>query len=210
MGNQETRGPVDPGCVEVRSAAGRYDDFYEVVGVKKPGGKGCWCMAYRDSRVPPEDRPEHMRTFCETDPGPGVLVYVDDVVAGWCSIAPRSTYRRLMSSRTIPFVDDRDAWAAVCFVVRTGYRKRGLMHHLLAGAVEHARAHGAEVVEGYPADVGPERVDVISGYVGTVGMFEAAGFHRAAETSGVSGGRRRWVMRKELTTDGGAAPAVAG
>jgi GNAT superfamily N-acetyltransferase len=210
MADQETRGPVDPGRVEVRSAVGRYDDFYEVVGVKKPGGKGCWCMAYRDSRVPPEDRPEHMRTLCATDPGPGVLVYVDDVVAGWCSIAPRSTYRRLMSSRTIPFVDDRDAWAAVCFVVRTGYRKRGLMHHLLAGAVEHARAYGAEVVEGYPADVGPERVDVISGYVGTVRMFEAAGFHRAAETSGVSGGRRRWVMRKELTTDGGAAPAVAG
>ena len=77
---------------------------------------------------------------------------------------------------------------AVCFVVRAGYRKRGLMHHLLAGAVEHARAHGAEVVEGYPADTGPDRVDVISGYVGTVRMFEAAGFERAAETGGVSGG----------------------
>ncbi|GAA4722161.1 Acetyltransferase (GNAT) family protein [Promicromonospora umidemergens] len=199
MEDQGARRPAEIGeRIEVRPAVGRYDDFYEVVGVKKPGGKGCWCMSYRDSRVPVESRPGYMRDLCATDPGPGVLVYLDDVVVGWCSIAPRSTYRRLVNTRTIPFVDDRDAWVAVCFVVRAGYRKRGLMHHLLAGAVEHARAHGAEVVEGYPADVGPDRVDTTSGYVGTVGMFEAAGFHRAAETAGVSGGRRRWVMRREL------------
>ena len=211
MGNERARWPTDPDVrVEVRSAVGRYDDFYEVVGVKKPGGKGCWCMAYRDSRVSSADSPGYMQNLCAAEPGPGVLGYVNDVVAGWCSIAPRSTYRRLMNSRTIPFVDERDAWVAVCFVVRAGYRKRGLMHHLLAGAVEHARAHGAEVVEGYPADTGPDRVDVISGYVGTVRLFEAAGFQRAAETGGVSGGRRRWVMRKELTEAGGAAPAASG
>jgi GNAT superfamily N-acetyltransferase len=211
MGNERARWPTGPDVrVEVRSAVGRYDDFYEVLGVKKPGGGGCWCMSYRDSRVRNEERPGYMRNLCETEPGPGVLVYVDDVVAGWCSIAPRSTYRRLMNSRTIPFVDDRDAWVAVCFVVRAGFRRHGLMHQLLAGAVEHARSYGAEVVEGYPADTGPDRVDVISGYVGTVRMFEAAGFERAAETSGVSGGRRRWVMRKELTADGGAASAPAG
>ncbi len=97
MGNQGAQ-PAGPGeRIEVRPAVGRYDDFYEVVGVKKPGGKGCWCMAYRDSRVAQEDRPGHMRDLCATEPGPGVLVYVDDVVAGWCSIAPRSTYRRLMN-----------------------------------------------------------------------------------------------------------------
>lgn len=211
MGNSRAQRTAEAGeRIDVRPAVGRFDDFFEVVGVKKPGGGGCWCMSYRDSRVRNDERPGYMRDLCETEPGPGVLVYVDDVVAGWCSIAPRSTYRRLMHSRTIPFVDDRDAWVAVCFVVRAGYRKRGLMHHLLAGAVEHARAHGAEVVEGYPADVGPDRVDVISGYVGTVRMFEEAGFERAAETSGVSGGRRRWVMRKELTVDAGAASATAG
>jgi len=210
MGNSSAQRTAEAGeRIDVRPAVGRYDDFYEVVGVKKPGGGGCWCMSYRDSRVRNEERPGYMRDLCESEPGPGVLVYVDDVVAGWCSIAPRSTYRRLMNSRTIPFVDDRDAWVAVCFVVRAGYRKRGLMHHLLAGAVEHARAHGAEVIEGYPAEVGADRVDVISGYVGTVRLFEAAGFHRAAETGGVSGGRRRWVMRRELTPDE-VPPAAAG
>ncbi|SER07700.1 GNAT family N-acetyltransferase [Microlunatus flavus] len=145
------RFPVDhEPAVDVRPALGRFDDFAAVVGTQRPGARGCWCMAYRDSRVATEDRPEHMRAECATEPGPGVLVYVDDVVAGWCSIAPRSRYRRLLGSRTIPVLDERDAWAAVCFVVRAGYRKHGLMHVLLAGAVDHAATCGAEVVEGYP------------------------------------------------------------
>lgn len=155
-------------------------------------------MSYRDSRVGNAERPGYMRTECDTEPGPGVLVYVDDVVAGWCSVAPRSRYRRLLNSRTIPILDDADAWPAVCFVVRTGYRKHGLLHELLAGAVQHARTHGAEVVEGYPVESGGARADAISGYVGSVELFEAAGFERASSTTGHSGGRPRWLMRLDL------------
>jgi GNAT superfamily N-acetyltransferase len=185
-------------AIEVRPALGRYEDFATVVGSRRPDADGCWCMAYRDSRIPGPERPAYMRAECATEPGPGVLAYVDDDVAGWCSIAPRARYRRLLNSRTIPILDDRDAWVAVCFVVRAGFRGHGLMHPLLRGAVEHARAHDAEVVEGYPVEAGDGRVDVISGYVGTVALFESAGFERAAPTTGRSGGRPRWVMRKLL------------
>lgn len=187
---------------QVLAAVGRYDDFVEVVGVKKPGGAGCWCMAYRDTRVPNEGRGAYMREQCAAPPGPGVLAYVDGVVAGWCSVAPRGTYRRLMRSRTIPFVDEREAWSVVCFVVRVGYRRRGLLHDLLTGAVAHAAAHGAEVIEGYPVDVGDARVDQVSGYVGSVRLFEAAGFSRAGPTTAHSGGAPRVVMRRELAAQG--------
>lgn len=184
---------------ETRSAVGRFDDVAEVVGTKRPDAGGCWCMAYRDSRVPNLERPAFLSGLCATEPGPGVLAYVDGEVAGWCSVAPRSTYRRLMGSRTIPFLDERDAWSAVCFVVRPGYRRRGLMHELLDAAVGHAAAHGAEVIEGYPVETGGTRVDVISGYVGTVELFEAHGFHRAGPTTAHSGHRERWIMRRELS-----------
>lgn len=184
--------------IEVRSAVGRFTDFALVVGTKRPDAGGCWCMSYRDSRVSGADRPDYMRGECSKEPGPGVLAYVDDEPAGWCSVAPRTSYRRLMSSRTIPFLDERDAWSIVCFVVRPGFRGHGLMHHLLEGAVAHARTHGAEVLEGYPVDAGGTRVDVISGYVGTVGLFEGAGFHRASPTTAHSGHRERWVMRREV------------
>lgn len=185
--------------VDVVSAVGRWDGFYEVVGVKKSGGRGCWCMSYRDSRVPAEAREAYMRGECESEPGPGVLAYVDGVPAGWCSVAPKSSYRRLLNSRTIPVIDDRDPWVAVCFVVRPPFRRQGLMHRLLEGAVAHASAHGAEVVEGYPVESDtPGRVDVISGYVGTTSQFERAGFTRIVETTAHSGGRVRWLMRREL------------
>ena len=184
--------------IDLRTAYGRYVDFATVVGTQRPDAGGCWCMAYRDSRVANQERPAYMAAECETEPGPGVLVYVDDVVAGWCSIAPRGSYRRLLNSRTIPILDDRDTWVAVCFVVRAGYRRHGLMHTLLGGAVDHAGAYGAEVVEGYPVETAGGRVDVISGYVGTVELFEQAGFERAAPTSGRSGGQPRWVMQKVL------------
>lgn len=184
--------------VEVRPAVGRFADFAAVVGPKTPGVAGCWCMAYRDARLGLEGRIAHMQAECAVAPGPGVLAYVDGVPAGWCSVAPRSTYRRLMRSRTIPFVDEREAWSIVCFVVRAGHRKRGLMRVLLEGAVEHARASGAEVVEGYPAETGGERLDVISGYVGTTSLFEQAGFERVRQTTAHSGGKVRWIMRREM------------
>lgn len=184
--------------IEVLPATGRFDDVAAIVGTNKPGAGACWCMSYRDSRVSNAERPGYMARECETTPGPGVLAYVDGEVAGWCSVAPRSTYRRLMNSRTIPFLDDRDAWSIVCFVVRAGYRKQGLMHVLLDGAVEHAQANGAKVVEGYPAETGGDKIDTISGYVGTTDLFEAHGFERAAETTAHAGHRVRWIMRREF------------
>lgn len=183
--------------IEVLAATGRFDDFATVVG-PKTGINGCWCMAYRNSGLGMEERIGWMQTECAAEPGPGVLAYVDGEPAGWCSVSPRSTYRRLVNSRTIPYVDDRDPWSVVCFVVRAGYRRQGLMHDLLDGAVEHARRCGADVVEGYPADTGGDRIDTTSGYVGTTDLFEAHGFERVLETAGHSGHRPRWLMRREL------------
>lgn len=189
---------LDGASIEVVPAYGHWDGFYDVVGVKKPDGRGCWCMSYRDTRAG-IDPAAYMKNECENEPGPGVLAYVDGEPAGWCSIAPRSSYRRLMNSRTIPFVDDEEAWSIVCFVVKPAYRRQGLMLTLLAGAVRHARDHGASVVEGYPIDLsGQGRVDMISGYVGSTDLFERAGFERAALTSSHIGGRDRWVMRRRL------------
>jgi GNAT superfamily N-acetyltransferase len=181
--------------VEVLPSVGRFDDFATIVG-PRTGIRGCWCMAYRYSSLGMQERIDYMRAECSAQPGPGVLAYVDGEPAGWCSIAPRSTYRRLTRSRTIPQVDDRDPWSAVCFVVRPGYRKRGLMHHLLDGAVGHAHQHGAEVIEGYPADTAGGRIDATSGYVGTVELFEAHGFERVVQTSGRSGHQPRWLVRR--------------
>jgi hypothetical protein len=72
------------------------------------------------------------------------------------------------------------------------------MHDLLDGALAHARSHGAETVEGYPADTADGRLDPISGYVGTVALFESHGFDRLLQTSAHSGHQPRWLMRRYL------------
>jgi GNAT superfamily N-acetyltransferase len=155
-------------------------------------------MAYRNSSLDALGRLEHMRNLCEHEPGPGVLAFVDGEVAAWCSIAPKATYRALVNSRTIPHVDDGDAWSAVCFRVRVGFRRRGLMRDLLDGAIEHARASGATVIEGYPVDPEGDRIDQSFAYVGTFELFEAHGFDRVLQTAGRSGGKRRWLVRRKL------------
>ena len=179
-------------------AAGRWDDFASLMVRRKAGGGGCVCMAYRNSSLDVPGRISHMRALCDSEPGPGVLAFVDGQVAGWCSIAPKSTYRALVNSRTIPHADDAGAWSAACFVVGVGFRRRGLMHDLLDGAVGHARASGAVVIEGYPVDPEGGRVDQASAYVGTVRLFEAHGFRRVLPTTGRSGGKPRWLVRREL------------
>ena len=180
------------------SAAGRWDDFASLLVPGKRAAGGCVCMHYRNSSLPLPGRIAHMRGLCDSEPGPGVLAFVDGRVAGWCSIAPKGTYRALVNSRTIPHVDDADAWSAVCFVVRPGFRRRGLMHELLDGAVGHARASGAIAIEGYPVEPEGDRIDQTSAYVGTVGLFEAHGFRRVQQTTGRSGGKSRWLVRRDL------------
>ena len=69
---------------------------------------------------------------------------------------------------------------------------------MLEGAVAYARACGAPAVEGYPVDNAGRKVDLTMAYVGTRAVFEQVGFTKAADTSSVSGGFPRVVMRLDL------------
>jgi hypothetical protein len=91
--------------VQVLPAAGRWDDFASFMVPGKPGAGGCVCMTYRNSSLGMPGRIAHMRALCASEPGPGVLAYVDGKAARWCSVAPKSTYRALVSSR-----DDLPEW----------------------------------------------------------------------------------------------------
>jgi GNAT superfamily N-acetyltransferase len=175
------------------------------------GGMHCWCQYWRMSsseygRLSPGEgegdrlvqRKEALRQQLEGPAPPGMLAYLDGRIAGWCGFGPRPEMERLVRSRTIPAVDNRPVWAIVCFLVRVGYRRRGVARALLQGVIDYAREQGAPALEAYPVDPDGQRLDVAFAYVGTVPMFEAAGFHRVLETSARSAGRPRWLMRLEL------------
>lgn len=148
----------------------------------------------------------HLRAQLGHPTPPGMLAYLDDLLVGWCGFGPRREMERLVRSRTIPTVDDRLVWSIVCFLVRVGYRRRGVARALLQGVIDTAREAGAETLEAYPVDPGSKRIDVSFAYVGTAPMFEMAGFHRVVETSARSAGLPQWLMRLDLTAPPARAP----
>ena len=190
--------------LEVRPATiERFDDVATMIGPKRPDADVCWCLSHRvdaktnRSLVGPQ-RGDYVRALCRRDVAPGVLAYDGDEVVGWAAVAPRSELP-FARSRKIPHVDDLPVWSAWCLRVRPGHRGRGVSHALLDGAVGYAREQGAPAIEGYPVDNQGRKVDLTMAFVGTRGLFERAGFVKAADTTAVAGGFPRVVMRLDLS-----------
>ena len=180
----------------------RFDDVATMLGPKNPDSSVCWCLSHRlDSKTNRElvgrARGEYVKMLCGRKVAPGVLAYADADVAGWAAVAPRSELPFARSVK-IPHVDDLPVWSVWCIRVRPGYRGRGISHTLLDGAVAYARSRGAPAIEGYPVDNQGKKVDLTMAYVGTRKLFEDAGFTKAADTTSVSGGFPRVVMRLDL------------
>jgi GNAT superfamily N-acetyltransferase len=153
------------------------------------GPKSCWCMVWRGSPAETRRRDGASRRAAikaRIDDGIpiGILAYRDGTAVGWCSIAPRETYRRLGGPD-----DQRKServWSLACFFIKREFRSHGLMRKLLGAAIEHARRRGATVVEAYPVDPGSPSYR----FMGFVEAFADAGFEEVG-----TAGLRRHVMR---------------
>lgn len=171
--------------IEILPATGdRFDDAE--IALDSGDGPGCQCQwwllpngPWKDASV--ADRTELFRAELDGDLPPGLIAYVDGEPAGWVRVGPRPAQPRLARTRNVTGsttepLDDDSVWAVTCFVVRTAHRGRGLMRGLLDAAVDAARDGGARVVEGYPRDPSAAKIPVNDLYLGTVSVFEEAGF----------------------------------
>lgn len=128
-------------------------------------------------------------------PAPGLLAYLDGEPVGWCRLGPRPRFAPLRNS-PVPWSGreedkaDDGVWALVCFVVRAGYRKRGISGALAQAAVGFARGHGARALEGYPMATGDGDIPWGELHVGALGAFRDAGFREVSRPT-----QRRHVMR---------------
>ncbi len=163
----------------------RYDDAEHAL---TGGGDGAdclcqwWLVTNAEFRATPLDarRDRFRAEFTET-PEPGFIGYVDGAPAGWVRVGPRTSHVRLLRNREVVAfspepLDDPSVWTVSCFAVRTEHRGEGLMAHLLGAAVEHARHHGARVIEAYPFDPTTARRRSNELYRGVLSVFESAGF----------------------------------
>lgn len=180
----------------------RFEDFADVIN-RNRRQTHCWCASHRLTEVEVRelgggDREQAMRQLTTREHPPGVVTYLDGIPVGWCNIGPRAENTKLVRSRVMKPIDAVPVWSIICIVVRSGYRKRGVTGHLIAGAVDYAVANGAPAVESYPVD--PEgRMDLTMAFVGTRSMFAHAGFTVRATTDATASGLPRLVMRRDLT-----------
>ena len=179
----------------------RFQDIAAVLGCAPTAPCCCqyWRMSSGDyARSSLDSRLAALEAQTHETPPPGMLAYVDGEPAGWCGFGLRQNMERLVRSRTIPALDDLPVWAVFCFTVRVGFRRRGLARALLEGLVAYAREHGAPGLEAYPVDTRGARIHGTAAYVGTMRMFEQAGFRRVLETQARSARLPRWLMRLDL------------
>jgi GNAT superfamily N-acetyltransferase len=154
------------------------------------GPKTCWCMVWRATPVEAKQRDGASRKAAmaarvAAGVPVGLLAYLDGEPVAWCSVAPRSTYRRLVDDGS----PDEGIWSIVCLFVVRRLRGQGITPRLIQAAVEHARARGASIVEAYPVD--PESPSYR--FMGLVPMFEEAGFGEVGRV-----GKRRHVMQLRI------------
>ena len=126
----------------------------------------------------------------------GLVGYLDGEPVGWVAVEPRASYPKLRTS-PVPWrgraedKDDDDVWSVTCFVVRKGYRGRGLTYPLAQATIDFARSRGARALEAYPIITQPGK-EITWGevHVGARQVFEDAGFAEVSHPT-----LRRVVMR---------------
>jgi GNAT superfamily N-acetyltransferase len=178
-------------------------DLEAILGGAGCHGGRCYCQRFKLGRSawPGDDLDRAHMLREQTDCGhprsaatSGLVAYLDGEPAGWCNVEPRSTYPYLGSVPWRKRQEDRaDAgiWAVPCFIVRSGFRRRGVSYALARAAVDFARERGARALEGYP--MMPERGNEVPWgelHVGHVNIFTAAGFTEVSRPT-----LRRAVLR---------------
>lgn len=159
--------------------------------------RSCWCLWWRDDghRGEGPARSRALQLVRDSAHPIGALAYEGDEAVGWVAVSPRSEYPRLNRTRaTAPVGPLEGSWAIPCFFVLPSVRGNGITRQLIAAALDIARAHGAEAVEGVPGDPAKKVRTPAASYTGTVGLFGEAGFREVARRSE----KGRVVMRLNL------------
>jgi GNAT superfamily N-acetyltransferase len=181
----------------------RWDDLVQLF--EHHGSPGyCWCTFWRlpaseYSQSNSAARRQVLQGLVASGTPTGILAYRDGVPLGWCSVAPRPSYRRLSKTSMIPQIDERDTWSVVCIYLDRAARGQKLSLGLLRAAVDYAASQGAEVVEGYPVEPkldaqGQLSYEVSYRFMGFVSTFEKAGFKEVTPPDS-----QRRILRLDLS-----------
>jgi GNAT superfamily N-acetyltransferase len=163
------------------ATADRWDDVATVFGTRGDPSR-CWCQYFRSETGPfaIEDRDGNReamrRQLTKAEVPQGLIAYEGEQPVGWCADYPRIEHMRVPQATPA----GPGTWSVTCFVVRVGHRRSGVAGALLDAAVDFAGRHGATTLEAYPFDLSVRRTSAANLFVGTLTMFERAGFVEVA------------------------------
>jgi GNAT superfamily N-acetyltransferase len=157
----------------------RWPDL-ETLFSEKADCNDCWCMFWRlgnaaFNKLTTPERHDALKARVDSGHVPGMLAYVDGQPAGWCALGPRDDFDGIERSSVMKRIDDRPVWSLPCFYISKHHRSKGVMHHLLEGAISYAASQGATLLESYPSPSG-KKVSAADGYKGLASVFSKAGF----------------------------------
>lgn len=168
-------------------------DVAEVMGERGDPSR-CSCQYFRlrgrgwNEATPDANRKALRSQVRDEERPPGVLAYDGTTPVGWCAVAPRTAYPRVVASPNWRS-DMPDAWVITCFVVPVGHRRQGLARELAEGAVDLARSYDAKVVEACAVDTSTtDRIPSANLYRGPLSVFLDTGFTEVSRTS------PQWVL----------------
>lgn len=165
----------------------RWPDLERLFGERGACG-GCWCMWFRLRRAEyvagkGEMNRTRLKALVEGDTPTGILAYECEEPIGWCSVAPRSEYLRLETSRTMKPADERPFWSILCLFVAPSHRRGGLSVELIREAVDWAVGQGAPGVEAFPIIPDKNNVPPVFASQGLLSAYLKAGFREVARSS---------------------------
>jgi GNAT superfamily N-acetyltransferase len=151
-------------------------------------------MVWRDYKIGPgmtdkSARKAAMKERVISSTPVGLIGCIDGATVGWCSIAPRSTFKDTLGGQVDSTDDEQTIWSLTCFFVKRELRGHGISAQLLNAATNYAATNGAKVIEAYPVDPSSPSYR----FCGFTPLFEDHGFKKVGAV-----GKRRLIFRKTL------------
>jgi GNAT superfamily N-acetyltransferase len=142
---------------------------------------GCWCMYWRQKSTDfkkNKDEPNKklFRQLVDEKKELGLIFYVNNEPAAWCSVSPREEIYRVENSRSFKPVDDKPAWSIVCIFINKNYRKQGLSVHIIKSVIEYCKTKNVKILEAYPAIPYASNIPDSFAWTGFESAFKKAGF----------------------------------
>jgi len=145
----------------------------------------CWCSKnckgtdFSSAEIRREIAKEYVKNgFIQ-----GYLAYVDNKVIGWCNANTKEDCYECVSWQMFmkPVKKEKSdikVKSVLCFAVSPLMRGKGVATQLLKRVCEDAKADGFDFVEAYP---NREFISTEDDFMGTISMFEKAGFVKCYE-----------------------------